>query len=232
MKVVGVIPARGRSTGIPNKNLRMLLGHPLIHYITKAALGAGTLSDVYVSTDSPAIAAQATADGASVILHPAELSVDNAPTFGVIRNALAHLEQMNVFPDVIVTMRATSPLCESRDIDSAVELLRQRPDAGAVISVGPSAAHPWRILRITSDGWLKHYGHSTEDKYPAQRQSFESVYVRNGAVYASRAEIIRDGGLWGGCTLPYVMSWERSVNINEEIDFLLAEMLLGKRNLP
>lgn len=208
------------------------MGHPLIHYITKTALGAETLVGVYVSTDSPDIADQATADGANVILHPAELSVDNAPTFGVIRNALAYLEQVNVFPDVIVTMRATSPLCEPQDIDSAVALLEQRPDAGAVISVAPSAAHPWRILRITSDGWLKHYGHTTEDKYPAQRQSFAPVYVRNGAVYATRVEIIRDGGLWGDFTLPYVMPRERSVNINEEIDFLLAETLLSKRNSP
>lgn len=123
-------------------------------------------------------------------------------------------------------MRPTSPLCLSSDIDAAVSLLKDRPDADAVISVTHSPVHPYRVLRVNEVGELVPYGYTTEQRYPQQRQSFEIVYIRNGAIYASRAATIEAGGLWGRKNLPYIMPAERSVNINEEMDFLLAEALL------
>ena len=101
-------------------------------------------------------------------------------------------------------------------------------EADAVISVTQSPVHPYRILRLDDNGELVHYGYTTEDKYPQQRQSFAPVYIRNEAIYASRAATIRAGGLWGQHTLPYIMPPERSVNINQELDFVLAEALLGR----
>lgn len=227
-RVVGVIPTRGGSRGVPNKNLRMLRGKPLLDYIVSAALSGRTIETVYVSTDSEEIAERAHAVGVEVIRHPPELSNDSAPTFGVIRNALSYLKQIEVAPDVLVTMRVTSPLCLASDIDAAVDMLTQRPDIDAVISVVRSPVHPYRILRITGAGELAYYGHTTEQFYPQQRQSFEVVYIRNGAIYASRTKTIEAGGLWGERNLPYIMPEERSVNINEEIDLILAEALLGK----
>jgi CMP-N-acetylneuraminic acid synthetase len=226
--IVGVIPARGGSKGVPGKNLRLLRGKPLIHYIITAALGSRSINAVYVSTDDEKIAEQARECGAKTILHAPELSEDAAPTFGVIRNSLLYLEQISAAPDIVATMRPTSPLCTSEDIDAAVDLLLLHPEASAVISVTPSPIHPYRILRITESGELIHYGYTTESGYPQRRQSFAPVYVRNGAVYASRAVTIRAGGLWGNHTLPYIMPPERSVNINQEVDFVLAEAIMAR----
>lgn len=226
--IVGVIPARGGSQGVPGKNLRLLMGKPLIHYIISAALNSQSFDAVYVSTDSEKIAEQSRKSGAKTILHAPELSNDTAPTFGVIRNLLLYFEQMSTAPDVIVTMRATSPLCTSMDIDAAIRLLADHPEATAVISVTQSQVHPYRILRVTENGELVHYGYTTEAGYPQQRQSFAPVYIRNGAIYASRTETIRAGGMWGQYTLPYIMPPERSVNINHELDFVLAEALLSR----
>lgn len=111
----------------------------------------------------------------------------------------------------------------------AVKLLQERPDVDAVISVTRSPAHPYRVLRITETGYVVPYRYTTEQFYPQQRQSFEDVYVRNGAIYASRATTIEAGGLWGEKNLPYIMPPERSVNINEEIDIILAEVLFGHK---
>lgn len=227
-KIFGVIPARGGSKGIPGKNLRNLCGKPLIFYIIKAALRSKTLDSVYVSTDDKNIARQAKLAGAKVILHPLELSTDSALTFGVIKNALNYFNEEKLSPNIIVTMRPTSPLCLPSDIDSAVYLLQLRQDIDAVISVTRSSVHPYRILKIIKDGLLKPYGYTTEELYPKQRQSFETVYIRNGAIYVSRKTTIEKGGLWGVNNLAYVMPPERSVNINEEIDFILAEAILKK----
>ncbi len=227
-RVIGIIPARGGSRGVPNKNLRPLHGKPLLDYIVSAALNAQTIEKVYVSTDSEEIAQRARALGAQAIVHPTELSTDTSPTFGVIQNALNHLRRSGDSPDILVTMRPTSPLCPTSDIDTAVNLLQGRPDADAVISVVRSPIHPYRILRITETGELVYHGHTTERLSPQQRQSFETVYVRNGAIYASWAKTIDAGGLWGEKNLPYIMPQERSVNINEEIDFVLAEALLAR----
>ncbi|OHA77270.1 MAG: hypothetical protein A3H01_00580 [Candidatus Wildermuthbacteria bacterium RIFCSPLOWO2_12_FULL_40_9] len=116
--IFGVIPARGGSRGVPNKNLRELYSKPLINYIVEAALGTKAIHRVYVSTDSEQIAARASVIGAQIILHPSKLSTDDAPTFGVIRYALSSFRQSGYSPSVVVTMRPTSPLCLSSDIEA------------------------------------------------------------------------------------------------------------------
>lgn len=229
MKAIGVIPARGGSKGIERKNVRLLLGKPLIAYITKTALAAQTLSEVYVSTDDKQIAQIATDLGANVILHPTHLSHDSAPTFGVIQYACELLRHRNIEFDALVTMRATSPLCLPRDIDEAVAALSKHPNVDSVISVVQSSIHPYRILRINSWGELERSSESPEFRHPVQRQTLDPVFVRNGAVYASRVETIDAGGLWGSHSLPYLMPAERSVNINQEIDWVLAEAMLKQR---
>jgi CMP-N-acetylneuraminic acid synthetase len=223
----GLIPARGGSEGLAGKNLRLLRGQPLICYIIQAALQSEKLAQVYVSTDSGNIATVAEAAGAQIIRHDPSLSTNDAPTYGVVRNALDTVDTARELT-AIVTMRATSPLCLPSDIDAAVQLLEVAPAAGAVISVCRSPIHPHRILKIDDSGLISHFGPTSETDYPLQRQSFSPVYVRNGAIYATRTTVIRNGGLWGKVTLPYLVPPERSVNINNELDFVLAEALLTK----
>ena len=228
--VYGLIPARGGSKGLPGKNIRLLAGQPLISHIIRAALAAETLDKVFVSTDSEEIAAIARECGAEVIVHSAELSADTAPSFGVVANAARIFSAQEHPPEIIVMMRPTSPLCESQDIDQAVRMLAEHPEADSVVSVMKADSHPYRAYAIDSKGELAHFDErSPERDFPLQRQAFGDVYVRNGAIYAARAAVIESGSLWGRHSLAYIMPKERSVNINDEIDFLFAEALMERR---
>ena len=227
-----IIPARGGSRGLRRKNLRLLHGQPLISYIIHVALRAQTIDTVFVSTESDEIAKVAVRYGVRVIRHPKMLSISTASTFGVVQYAAKVLKKKWCRPDVLVTMRATSPLCEPTDVDNAVRLLLKN-NADSVVSVARSDVHPFRVLKKNNKGELEYFDRrSGERDFPQRRQSFGDVYVRNGAIYATRTDVIERGSLWGAHCVPYEMPKERSVNINDWIDFLLAEVLLKQRIKP
>jgi len=226
LNVLGVIPAKGMSTGLPRKNMRLMAGHPMIHYMLSSAIGATMLDEVWVSTDSDEIESYCSNQGAHLLRHDPLLSSEHSPTFGVIVNILRYWESLAKFPDVVVTMRATSPLCLSSDIDKAVRLLLSE-DADSVIAVAQSDAHPHRVLVVNNDGFLEHFcADSLEHDVPMRRQDLNPVYVRTGAIYATKREIIAKGSLWGQRALPYFIPKERAVNVNDQVDFFLAEKLL------
>jgi CMP-N,N'-diacetyllegionaminic acid synthase len=230
-RIYGLIPARSGSEGLPGKNLRPLCGKPLITYIIQAALTANELDAVFVSTDGDDIARVAQDSGAQVILHPAHLSAPDASTFGVVKNFVKQLQNQDEHPDIVVTMRPTSPLCLSEDIDKALAMLSDHTNVDSVIGVTKSDIHPHRVLAINGAGELHHFDKaSVEIDFPLRRQTLEDVYVRTGAIYATRVEVIKRGSLWGTHCIPYIMPKERSVNINDWIDFLFAESLLKIRN--
>lgn len=225
--IFGVIPARGGSSGLPGKNIKLLNGHPLITYIIRAALGSHLIDRLFVSTEDDSIESIAVDNGSEVIKHAPALSSDSASTFGVISHAASYFNEYSSPPDIIVTMRATSPLCKSDDITRAIELLLTTPKTDSVVSVVRSDVHPYRVLRIDDDNMLERFDERSPEAYfPMQRQSFEAVYVRNGAIYATKSSVIKSGSLWGRNIMPYIMPKERSININDEVDFRIAEMLL------
>jgi CMP-N-acetylneuraminic acid synthetase len=225
----GVIPVRGESSGLPEKNTRTLNDQPLLAYMIKSALAARLISRVFMSTDSGRVADLASQFGSEVIVHSPHLSTQTAPSFGVIENAAAYFRKVGARPVIIVTMRVTSPLCSSGDIDAAIEMLIANPDSDSVISVVRSPVHPYRTLKINECGELEHFdSNSPETNFPMRRQEFGDVYIRNGAIYATRTSVIEAGTLWGEHCLPYIMPRERSVNINDDVDFLLAETLVRR----
>ncbi|MCU7805480.1 MAG: acylneuraminate cytidylyltransferase family protein [Candidatus Thiodiazotropha sp. (ex Lucinoma borealis)] len=223
----GVIPARRGSTGVKKKNLRNLCGAPLISYIIESARNSKKLQKVYVSTEDDEIAKVSKECGAEIIRHDPELSGDESPSFFVIRNAQRHLKAIGENPDVIVTLRATSPLCPSFYIDRAVSMLIDQPNADSAISIVKAQVHPYKVLKVGDSGYLEyHDSETTESKYPQRRQKFPDVYIRNAAIYAVRSEVIESGSMWGSKAIPIIMPKDVSVNINEEIDFILAEALM------
>lgn len=228
--VYAVIPARGGSKDIPRKNLRLCAGKPLITYIIATALRAPILNKVFVSTEDNGIASIAASAGATVIRHPARLSVDRATSFGVVRYAVRYWREEGEQPDIVVILRPTAPLCAVQDIQSAAELLMASLNADSVTAVTEAQVHPYRVCRINRYGQLKQFDErSPETRYPKRRQTFGKVYVRTGGLYISRRKIIESGRLWGERNLPYVMPRERAMNINDELDFHIAEMLLQRR---
>jgi CMP-N,N'-diacetyllegionaminic acid synthase len=227
--IAAIIPARGHSVAVPRKNLRLLDGKPLLSYAIESARAASVLDLLVVSTGDDEIAAYATARGVQILRHPMDLSTDTAPTFPVIQWDLRELRRRRIDPEICVVLRATSPLRTGQDIDAAVRLLTEAPFADSVVSVGPAIGiHPLRLKRILGDGRLQD-AFTPEGAYPVRRQTLEQLYVRNGAIYAAKASVIDGGGLWGPHCLAYLMPEDRSININTELQFKVAELLIRQQ---
>lgn len=211
---------------MPGKNMLPIAGRPLIYYILRSALRATHLDEVWVSTDSEQIEEYCAQLGAKVLRHDSALSGHDSPTFGVIANIVNHWRNLAKYPQAVVTMRATSPLCTQEDIDAAVSLLVSS-EADSVIAVARADVHPFRMLQIDKNGYLRRFDpESPEIDFPMRRQQFDPVYIRTGAVYATKREVIERGSLWGNKTVPFILPKIRAVNINDELDFFLAEKLL------
>jgi CMP-N,N'-diacetyllegionaminic acid synthase len=226
MANIGIIPVRGGSSGVAGKNMRIVAGRPLLWYAVESARAAESLHRVYVSTEDAGLADYAESIGVDVIRHPAELSLEHSPTYPVIRWDLEYLRRELEEPSIIAVLRATTPLRMAVDIDEAVSLLQRSPGADSVVSVVEAiGVHPIRLKRVLASGGLVD-AFEPEGNFPRRRQEFEKLFLRNGAVYASRPAVIDAGGLWGPNCLAYVMPEERSLNINSEHQLRVADLLL------
>jgi CMP-N-acetylneuraminic acid synthetase len=225
---IAIIPARGGSAGLPNKNTKSLCGRPLIAHTIEAALGTNALDAVFVSTESDEIARVAATEGAQVIRHPAHLSGHDQPTAPVIAWALSRIEETGGEPEAIAVLRATTPLRTSGDIARAVDMLDGSSWADSVVSVTATGANPARLKRVSGQGQLEN-AFPGESRRPVRRQELETFFIRNGGVYLAKREAISAESLWGSRCLAYEMPPERSVNINTEFDFHVAELLLRDR---
>jgi CMP-N-acetylneuraminic acid synthetase len=215
MEVLGLIPARGGSKGIPRKNLAPLAGKSLIAWTVEAAHGAEKLTRVVVSTDDDEIAGAAEAD---VLHRPAELADDDTPMIEVVQHAIDELA-----PEIVVVLQPTSPLRRSEHIDGAVLLLLQT-DADCVVSVVevPHRYSPEALMDLV-DGRLVPRGSVTT------RQGKESVYARNGpAVLAVRCDRL-GGELYDGDCRAYVMDQRSSLDVDTPFDLEIADVLLRSR---
>ena len=230
MKVLGIVPARGGSKGVPRKNIRLLQGKPLLAYTAEAALGSSRLSRVILSTDDYEIADTGREWGLDVpFMRPNELAVDSSPTLPVVRHALVSLEASGENFDAVCLLQPTSPLRRSVDIDNCIELL-ERTGADSVISVlpVPSEYNPKWVYWQSDNGELSI---SVGDKDPvARRQDLPSAYHRDGSVYVTRTQVIMDReSLYGDHVVAYNMPSEFSVNIDSEDDWLKAERMMPGR---
>ena len=225
MRVLGLIPARGGSQGVPGKNLRPLAGRPLLAYTVADAL-ASNLDRVVLSTDDEDIAAVGRRLGAEVpFLRPAELATDAAPTLGVVVHALDALAAEGDDYDAVCLLQPTSPVRGPGLIDECVERL-VTSGADSVVSVRPVPTdhHPDWVYRLGDDGELTLF--NGEDEPRTRRQDLAPAFHRDGAVYVTRAEVVRAGSLYGRRTVA-VLADGPSVNIDTEDDFRRAEELAG-----
>ncbi len=228
--VIALIPARGGSKGVPRKNVRPLLGKPLIAWTIDAALAAKSVRRVIVSTDDHEIAVLARACGAEVpFMRPAEFAQDDTTDMPVLKHALEFLTVKESYDcEMIAWLRPTAPLRTADDIDTAVTILASS-DADSVRSVSASKAHPYWMKTI-SDGVLHPFiAGEDEHKYP-RRQTLPPAYGLNGAVDVTRTKTLQGWStLWGERIAGYIMPPERSIDIDMESDFVIAEALLKAR---
>ena len=230
MVVLGLIPARGGSRGIPRKNQADLAGRPLLWYTARAARGARRLADAILSTDDPGLARLGRKLGLHVpFVRPRSLGRDTTPMMPVVRHALREWERATGRRvDAVAILQPTSPFRTARHIDAAVALL-QRTKADAVVSVQevPHAFSAGSQMRLRS-GWLAPLlpGPSV-----LRRQSKPRAYARNGpAVLVVRRRQIKKGTFYGGRTRAYPMAAEDSIDIDSPRDLALARLEMTRRS--
>lgn len=225
--VVAIIPARGGSRGIPRKNVRLLCGKPLIAYTIETALSSELVDRVVVSTEDEEIAEVSKKYGAEVIRRPGELAQDDTPSLPVYQHAIRHLEKMEDYrPEIIVILQPTSPLRIVEDIDRAIEgFLEAKYDS--IVSVC-EVEHPPHWMYTLAGNRLKPVMKDGENV--TRRQDAPKVYRLNGAVYVTSREIImKENRLLGRDTRAHIMPLERSIDIDTELDFKLADLLMKER---
>jgi CMP-N-acetylneuraminic acid synthetase len=232
-RILGVIPARGGSKSVPRKNIALLHGKPLLAYTIEAAQGSQRLTHTVVSSEDADILEIARKYGAATpFVRPAELASDEAPTLPVVRHAVSEMERLeNLTYDYIVLLQPTTPLRRPSDIDAALDKLIAT-GADSVVSVCEVGAyHPARMRQIVDDRLVELP--MREPKEMLRRQELPPVYIRNGAIYAARRDLVMlENSLIGHDSRPYIMPEERSVNIDSRLDFLLAEILLRPEEQP
>ena len=236
MEILAVIPARGGSKGIPRKNVRDLCGKPLIAWTIEAARASRHITRTIVSTDDPQIAEVARHFGADVpFMRPADISQDLSTDVEFLLHALGFLKEKEGYePDIIVRLMSVVPFQKAEDIDSCVEELLRHPDADSSVVVAEARQNPHKALKITPEGRLVSFmtgeGKGVE---PTKRQWYEKAYFRANIV-ATYPRVLRETGtIVGNHVRHHAIPQERAIDIDSEIDFVIAEALLkefGMRN--
>ncbi len=228
MKILGLIPARGGSKGVPGKNIKLLAGKPLIAYSIEAAKQSH-LSKVIVSTDDESIEEIALRFGAEVpFLRPADLASDTAKSLEVAKHALIAMEQIDgVRYDAIMLLQPTAPFRSTSDIDNALELLSKNPHADSVISVVDVEGHHPARMKYIENGRLVDppFCEAYENQ---NRQELQPMYIRNGAIYLTKRDTLLSGSYKGKSCMALVMPQHRSCNIDTLHDFDYAEWVYNK----
>ncbi len=230
MKILGLIPARGGSKGVPRKNIRLLNGKPLLAYTAESALQAKSLARVILSTEDAEIAETGRNCGLDVpFLRPAELAQDSTPSLAVVRHALLTLKENGDAFDAVCLLQPTNPLRRAADIDACVGLFIES-DADCVISVLP-VPHEYNPKWVFWKNGGGKMSLSTGDKeIIPRRQDLPPAFHRDGSVYVTRSEIIIDReSLYGENVLGYEMLPEFSANIDTEEDWTAIEKRISRR---
>ena len=227
MRALGVVPARGGSQGISNKNLRPLAGRPLLAYTAEAARASRRLTRVVLSTDDQAIAEAGRALGLEVpFMRPASLAAADTPMLPVLQHAVRELARAGFAADVVVLLQPTSPLRRAGHIDAAVDLLASS-GADSVVSVTevPHQFNPVSVL--TLEAGRLHAFH--DGPLILRRQDKPKVFARNGpSVLAVRVSTLDRGSLYGDDCRALIMSAEESVDIDTVADLEYAEFLMTR----
>ena len=227
-QIVALIPARAGSKGVPNKNVRMLGGHPLLAWSIAACLKSKSIHRVIVSTDSADYAKLAKELGAEApFLRPAEISADLSTDYDFVVHALDWLANEGCEPDFLVHIRPTTPFRNPSLIDAAVGEFVNASQATALRSVHEMSESAYKTFEIAAAGQLKRLGldDTALDSANNARQQFPSTYVANGYVDVLSSAFIRKTGLLhGDHVLPFITP--PVVEVDTESDFAHLEFQL------
>jgi len=234
MRVLGFIPARSGSKGVPDKNIKPIKGIPLIEFTVFAAVIAKSkkiLSDVIVSTDSHEYLSHVKHyDIERDYLRPKDLATDSAPTIDAVIDALNwYQEHKGKSFDAVMILQPTTPFRTLEHIANSIEMMKNTPSATCVASICKLGDHhPMRIKKMTAEGQLLDFCSDYVEPEPSRRQDFSpDAYIRNGAIYLTRTKTLQDEGVIRGSWVAGMeMPEANSINVDEHMDYLIAKASL------
>ncbi|WP_397600381.1 cytidylyltransferase domain-containing protein [Silvanigrella sp.] len=221
-KILGIITARGGSKGLIKKNILKFGNKPLIAWTIESAKNSNYIDRIILSTDCSEIKDVALQYSCEVpFIRPAELATDTATSIDVISHVLNHIEGYDYF----VLLQPTSPLRSQYDIDSCIEKCVNE-NAPSCVSVCKSDIYPQLMYSIEDNQSLKPL---LSGEKPTRRQDMKNYYTLNGSVYVVNIEFFKkQGKMLADHSICYEMPKNRSIDIDDEIDFSIAEFILNK----
>lgn len=226
MRVLGLIPARGGSKGIPNKNIKLLKGKPLLAYTTEVALKSKLLTKVIVSTDDVTIAKTAKNLGVEVpFLRPSELAQDNTATLQVILHALQWYAAQNIYFDAVCLLQVTYPFRTLSLLEDAIKKFEDcKSDSLVSVQKVPHTYNPHWTFKVNSKGFLDIA--TGELEIINRRQDLPEAYHRDGAIYITSTNVLLEQhSLYGKYTNFIVSPTNLFVNIDTHKDWEIAEKI-------
>jgi len=229
-KIIAIIPARGGSKGLPGKNIKPLLGKPLIAWTIEHAKKSKYIDKLIVSTDDKKIAVISKKYGADIpFLRPKELAQDNSSTFDAIVHAIGWFEEKGECFDIIVLLEPTSPLRKKNDIDDAIELfIKNYERADSLVSLGAIQLEKPQIAKKIEKDFVipfvktKHAFH--------QRQQLAKAYFPYGVIYIVKTNALKKTGtFYTKKTIPYFIERWQNYEIDDLCDFICNEAIMENK---
>lgn len=229
MKVLGLIPARGGSKGIPGKNKKLLGGKPLLQYTVEAGLQASQLDTLVFSSEDEELMTLARDLGVSVpFTRPQELAEDRSGSLGVVQHALRFMQAQGKHYDAVCLLQVTNPFRSFQMINDAITAFA-KANTDSLVSVlkVPHEYNPHWVFEASEDGKL-HIA-TGEKEIIKRRQDLPNAYIRDGAIYITKSEVLLEQNSLYGSSISYIESdpqWH--VNIDTMEDWKIAEELVKK----
>lgn len=231
LEITAVIPARGGSKGVPDKNIADIAEKPLIAWTIEAAKKSQFINRIIISTDSQKIADCAQRYGVPVPwLRSESLATDDSPVISSLIDVVERLKKdENYIPDYILVLQPTSPFRTSLDIDNVIEIAKNN-SADTVVSVYEAENHPYLCKKVDDNKILSEFIKNPFDENELNRQNLPQAYALNGAAYLVKTEVLMESkSLYGKTVYGYVMPPERSLDIDTSWDMYLARLIMKDR---
>ena len=234
MRIIAVIPARGGSKSIPRKNIKHLLGHPLIAYSIAAGLKSNLIDKVICSTDDHEIADVARKYGADVpFMRPDNISQDTTTDYPVFEHILNQLKDELSNEDLMVHLRPTSPFRPPELIDEGIALLQADSDADSVRSISESIQNPYKTWTVQGDVIRPIIETGQYESYNMPRQLLPKTYWHNGVLDIVTVNCLRTkGSMSGNRILPIFVDTEYAIDLDTEQEWKAAESVMTQTTLP
>jgi N-acylneuraminate cytidylyltransferase len=231
MRILGLIPARGGSKGIPKKNIKLLGKIPLIDYTLHSAKDSKLLTQIVVSTDDEEIAIAAEIAGYKPpFIRPAAFAQDKSTSLEVVQHAIAFFESKNIFFDAVCLLQPTNPFRQKGFVDNAIEkYIASNTDSLVSVLPIPEEYNPHWAFEENENGFLKIA--TGEEQIISRRQDLPKAFHRDGSIYITKTSVIKSGSLYGKSIAYLESNPQFHVNIDTMKDWDKAERLLTQINL-